>query len=315
MYLIRGIQNIDYFISKHKEVDLIATIGNFDGLHFGHQHIIQNMQKDAEDNNWKKLVIFTEPHAKEFFAESLGTKEEKPPRIFPWSEKVKKLKQLDVEFSFFLNFNNQLRNMTPETFIKEVLSRLSIKKIIIGDDFRFGANREGDFNFLKNWGNENNIIIEKTQTFFMHNQRVSSTRIRECLTKGDFVTAKELLGRPYTFTGKVVYGQQLGTQLGVPTANLWLPQNKLPIAGVYIVKVEAEGETYGGIANMGTRPTVDGQNPVLEVHILGFSGNLYGKKIKVEFLKKVRDEKKFNGLDELKEQIFKDISTAKTYFS
>jgi riboflavin kinase/FMN adenylyltransferase len=315
MYLIRGIQNIDYFISKYKEVDLIATIGNFDGLHLGHQHIIQNMQKDAEDNNWKKLVIFTEPHAKEFFAESLGTKEEKPPRIFPWSEKVKKLKQLDVEFSFFLNFNNQLRNMTPETFIKEVLSRLSIKKIIIGDDFRFGANREGDFNFLKNWGNENNIIIEKTQTFFMHNQRVSSTRIRECLTKGDFVTAKELLGRPYTFTGKVVYGQQLGTQLGVPTANLWLPQNKLPIAGVYIVKVEAEGETYGGIANMGTRPTVDGQNPVLEVHILGFSGNLYGKKIKVEFLKKVRDEKKFNGLDELKEQIFKDISTAKTYFS
>ena len=315
MYLIRGIQNIDYFISKYKEVDLIATIGNFDGLHLGHQHIIQNMQKDAEDNNWKKLVIFTEPHAKEFFAESLGTKEEKPPRIFPWSEKVKKLKQLDVEFSFFLNFNNQLRNMTPETFIKEVLSRLSIKKIIIGDDFRFGANREGDFNFLKNWGNENNIIIEKTQTFFMHNQRVSSTRIRECLTKGDFVTAKELLGRPYTFTGKVVYGQQLGTQLGVPTANLWLPQNKLPIAGVYIVKVEAEGETYGGIANMGTRPTVYGQNPVLEVHILGFSGNLYGKKIKVEFLKKVRDEKKFNGLDELKEQIFKDISTAKTYFS
>ena len=315
MYLIRGIQNIDLFISKYKEVDLIATIGNFDGLHLGHQHIIQNMQKDAEDNNWKKLVIFTEPHAKEFFAESLGTKEEKPPRIFPWSEKVKKLKQLDVEFSFFLNFNNQLRNMTPETFINEVLSRLSIKKIIIGDDFRFGANREGDFNFLKNWGNENNIIIEKTQTFFMHNQRVSSTRIRECLTKGDFVTAKELLGRPYTFTGKVVYGQQLGTQLGVPTANLWLPQNKLPIAGVYIVKVEAEGETYGGIANMGTRPTVDGQNPVLEVHILGFSGNLYGKKIKVEFLKKVRDEKKFNGLDELKEQIFKDISTAKTYFS
>ena len=315
MYLIRGIQNIDLFISKYKEVDLIATIGNFDGLHLGHQHIIQNMQKDAEDNNWKKLVIFTEPHAKEFFAESLGTKEEKPPRIFPWSEKVKKLKQLDVEFSFFLNFNNQLRNMTPETFIKEVLSRLSIKKIIIGDDFRFGANREGDFNFLKNWGNENNIIIEKTQTFFIHNQRVSSTRIRECLTKGDFENAKELLGRPYTFTGKVVYGQQLGTQLGVPTANLWLPQNKLPIAGVYIVKVEAEREMYGGIANMGTRPTVDGQNPVLEVHILGFSGNLYGKKIKVEFLKKVRDEKKFNGLDELKEQIFKDISTAKTYFS
>ena len=315
MYLIRGIQNIDLFLSKFEGIDLIATIGNFDGLHLGHQHIIQNMQKDAESNNWKKLVIFTEPHAKEFFAESLGTEEEKPPRILPWPEKVTKLKELDVEFSFFLNFNNQLRKMTPEDFIEKVLSRLSIKKIVIGDDFRFGANREGDFKFLNNWGIENNILVEKTETFALYDERVSSTRIRSCLTDGDFDKAKELLGRPYTFTGKVVYGQQLGRQLGVPTANLWLPKNKLPIAGVYIVKVEFEGKSYGGIANMGTRPTVGGQNPVLEIHLLEFSGNLYGKKISVEFLKKVRDEKKFDGLDQLKDQIFKDISSAREYFS
>ena len=315
MYLIRGIQNIDLFLSKFGGIDLIATIGNFDGLHLGHQHIIQNMQKDAESNNWKKLVIFTEPHAREFFAESLGTEEEKPPRILPWPEKVTKLKELDVEFSFFLNFNNQLRKMTPEDFIEKVLSRLSIKKIVIGDDFRFGANREGDFKFLNNWGIENNILVEKTETFALYDERVSSTRIRSCLTDGDFDNAKELLGRPYTFTGKVVYGQQLGRQLGVPTANLWLPKNKLPIAGVYIVKVEFEGKSYGGIANMGTRPTVGGQNPVLEIHLLEFSGNLYGKKISVEFLKKVRDEKKFDGLDQLKDQIFKDISSAREYFS
>ena len=315
MYLIRGIQNIDLFLSKHREEKLIATIGNFDGLHLGHQHIIKNMQKDAQKNNWKKIVIFTEPHAKEFFAEALGTEEKKPPRIFPWSEKVRKLKALEVEYSFFLNFNNQLRNMTPEDFIKNVLSRLSIKKIVIGDDFRFGINREGDFSFLQSWGEENGILVEKTETFSLKGERVSSSRIRDCLIEGRFNDAKELLGRPYTFTGKVVYGQQLGTQLGVPTANLWLPKNKLPIAGVYVVRVEAEGKKFGGIANMGVRPTVDGQSPVLEVHILGFSGNLYGKKINVEFMKKVRDEKKFNGLDELKEQIFKDISTAKEYFS
>ena len=315
MYLIRGIQNIDLFLSKHREENLIATIGNFDGLHLGHQHIIKNMQKDAQKNNWKKIVIFTEPHAKEFFAEALGTEEKKPPRIFPWSEKVRKLKALDVEYSFFLNFNNQLRNMTPEDFIKNVLSRLSIKKIVIGDDFRFGINREGDFSFLQSWGEENGILVEKTETFSLKGERVSSSRIRDCLIEGRFNDAKELLGRPYTFTGKVVYGQQLGTQLGVPTANLWLPKNKLPIAGVYVVRVEAEGKKFGGIANMGVRPTIDGQSPVLEVHILGFSGNLYGKKINVEFMKKVRDEKKFNGLDELKEQIFKDISTAKEYFS
>ena len=315
MYLIRGIQNIDLFLSKHEDVDLIATIGNFDGLHLGHQHIIQNMQKDAENNDWQKLVIFTEPHAREFFAESLGTDEEKPPRIFPWSQKVKRLNELGVEYAFFLNFNNQLRKMTPEDFINNILSRLSIKKLVIGDDFRFGANREGDFSFLQQWGVKNNILIEKTKTFSLHGERVSSTRIRGALTNANFEHAKELLGQPYSFYGKVVYGQQLGTQLGVPTANLWLPKNKLPIAGVYIVKVDLEGKTYGGIANMGVRPTVDGQTPVLEVHILDFSKSIYGKKINVEFLKKVRDEKKFKGLDELKEQIFKDISTAKQYFS
>ena len=315
MYLIRGIQNIDLYLSKYKDVDLIATIGNFDGLHLGHQHIIKNMKKDAAQNNWKTLVIFTEPHAKEFFAEALGTEEEKPPRIFPWPEKVKRLKELGVEFSLFLNFNNQLRKMTPEDFISEVLSRLSIKKIVIGDDFRFGANREGDFNFLKSWGKENDILVENTETFEANGERVSSTRIRDSLIAGNFDDAKELLGKPYTFCGNVVYGQQLGTQLGVPTANLWLPKNKLPIAGVYIVSVDLDNKKYGGIANMGTRPTVDGQNPVLEVHILEFSGNLYGKKITVEFLKKVRNEKKFDGLEALKEQIFKDISSAKEYFS
>ncbi len=315
MYLIRGIQNIDLYKERHPETKLIATIGNFDGLHLGHQHIINNMQKDALKNGWKKLVIFTEPHAKEFFAESLGTDEKKPPRILPWSEKVKRMKELGIEFAFFLNFNNQLRNMTPEVFLSKVLSNLSIKKLVIGDDFRFGANREGDFAFLQDWGVKNKIEVEKTETFIIKDQRVSSTRIRECLLANDFNEAKELLGRPYTFSGKVVFGKQLGSQLGVPTANLWLPKNKLPIAGVYIVKVLFEGKEFGGIANMGTRPTVDGQTPVLEVHILEFSQRIYGKKITVEFCKKVRDEKKFDGLEALKEQIFKDISTAKEYFS
>jgi len=135
------------------------------------------------------------------------------------------------------------------------------------------------------------------------------------LLANSFDEAKELLGRPYTFSGKVVFGKQLGAELGVPTANLWLPKNKLPIGGVYIVKVFFEGKEYGGIANMGIRPTVDGQNPVLEVHILEFNEYIYGKKITVEFCKKVRDEKKFDGLESLKDQIFKDISTAEEYFS
>tara|TARA_Y100001970_G_C14258459_1_gene877442 strand:+ start:1932 stop:2879 length:948 start_codon:yes stop_codon:yes gene_type:complete len=315
MYLIRGIQNINLFKERFPEVKLIATIGNFDGLHLGHQHIIENMHKDAKREGWKKLIIFTEPHAKEFFAESLGTQEERPPRIFPWSEKVKRMKELGIEFAFFLNFNNHLRSMTPEVFLSEILLNLNIHKLVIGDDFRFGANREGDFTFLQEWGKNNKIEVEKTETFKIGNKRVSSSRIREALLANKFNKAKDLLGRSYTFSGKVVYGKQLGAQLGVPTANLWLPKNKLPIAGVYIVKVIVEGHEYGGIANMGTRPTVDGQNPVLEIHILKFSQNIYGKRIIVEFYKKVRNEKKFEGIDALKEQIYKDISTAEKYFS
>ena len=205
--------------------------------------------------------------------------------------------------------------MTPERFLEEVLLKLGIKKIVIGDDFRFGANREGDFKFLKDWGKENGIEVVNTETYEINEKRVSSTRIREALTNNQFKEAEELLGRPYTFSGKIVYGQQLGTQLGAPTANVWLPKNKLPFAGVYVVKALLEGKEYGGIANMGVRPTVGGEKPVLEVHLLNFSRNIYGKRIKVEFCKKVREEKKFGGLEELKEQIFKDISTAKEYFS
>ena len=164
-------------------------------------------------------------------------------------------------------------------------------------------------------GRKNLISVEKTETFSYKGERVSSTRIRECLINDNFQEASELLGKPYTFNGKVVYGQQLGRTLGVPTANLWLPKNKLPVSGVYIVKIEHEGHLYGGIANMGIRPTVGGQNPVLEVHIFDFSKNLYGQKINVEFLKKIRDEKKFDGLEELKDQIFEDIAFAKEYLS
>ena len=315
MYLIRGRQNIDLFRSRYPKATSIATIGNFDGLHLGHQEIIKKMKEEAFKNNWSKMVIFTEPHAKEFFAEVLGKESSKPPRLFPWSEKVLKLRDLEVDYGFFLKFNSQLKSMTPEGFMNQILLQLGIKKLVIGDDFRFGANREGDFELLKEWGKRNNIAVESTETFLMDGTRVSSTRIREALSKSNFEEAKKLLGRPYTYTGKVVYGQQLGTQLGVPTANLWLPKNKLPLAGVYVVKVTLEGKEYGGIANMGTRPTVGGDHPVLEVHLLEFSGNIYSKRLTVEFCKKVRDEKKFDGLDALKEQIFKDISTAKAYFS
>ena len=314
MYLIRGINNIDLFRTRHSEVSTVATIGNFDGLHLGHQQILKTMQKEADFHGLWKLIVFTEPHAQEFFAEAAGLDASKPPRILPWQEKVRKMKELGVELAFFLKFNNQLRSMTPRNFLDKVLLRLNIKKLILGDDFRFGANREGDFNLLKKWGSENSIEVSNTETFKMEGERVSSTRIRKALTNNDFELATKLLGRPFTYAGKVVYGQQLGAQLGIPTANLWLPKNKLPISGVYIVKALLDKKVLNGIANMGIRPTIGGELPVLEVHLLDFSQSIYGQILTVEFLKKVRDEKKFENTTALKEQIFKDITTAKNYF-
>jgi len=314
VYLIRGINNIDLFRTRHSEVSTVATIGNFDGLHLGHQQILKTMQKEADFHGLWKLIVFTEPHAQEFFAEAAGLDASKPPRILPWQEKVRKMKELGVELAFFLKFNNQLRSMTPRNFLDKVLLRLNIKKLILGDDFRFGANREGDFNLLKKWGSENSIEVSNTETFKMEGERVSSTRIRKALTNNDFELATKLLGRPFTYAGKVVYGQQLGAQLGIPTANLWLPKNKLPISGVYIVKALLDKKVLNGIANMGIRPTIGGELPVLEVHLLDFSQSIYGQTLTVEFLKKVRDEKKFENTTALKEQIFKDITTAKNYF-
>ena len=314
MYFIRGINNIDLFRTRHSEVSTVATIGNFDGLHLGHQQILKTMQKEADFHGLWKLIVFTEPHAQEFFAEAAGLDASKPPRILPWQEKVRKMKELGVELAFFLKFNNQLRSMTPRNFLDKVLLRLNIKKLILGDDFRFGANREGDFNLLKKWGSENSIEVSNTETFKMEGERVSSTRIRKALTNNDFELATKLLGRPFTYAGKVVYGQQLGAQLGIPTANLWLPKNKLPISGVYIVKALLDKKALNGIANMGIRPTIGGELPVLEVHLLDFSQSIYGQTLTVEFLKKVRDEKKFENTTALKEQIFKDITTAKNYF-
>ena len=250
MYLIRGIKSIELYRSRFSDVSTVATIGNFDGLHLGHQQILKTMEKEAQTENLKKLIIFTEPHAQEFFAEAAGLETTKPPRIFPWQEKVRKMKELKVEFAFFLKFNNQLRSMTPEDFLNKILLRLNIKKLIIGDDFRFGANREGDFTLLKEWGSGNGIEVSNTETYEIEGERVSSTRIRKALTRNDFELAGQLLGRPFTYSGKVVYGNQLGAQLGVPTANLWLPKNKLPISGVYIVNTLLDGRELNGIANI-----------------------------------------------------------------
>ena len=313
MYLIRGQHNLKFFKSQSfKKEPIHGTIGNFDGLHLGHQSILKTIKDLAKNSNGKTVVFFTEPHASEFFATMHSNLDTAPPRLCPWREKFKLLESFGIDFAFFLKFNNSLRQMTPEVFIASILKPMNLSSLTIGDDFRFGINREGDFDLLKTWGDENKIVITKTETFKYLDERVSSTRIRKAMTDNNFDLACKLLGRPYTFSGKIVHGQHLGRTIGVPTANLWLPKQKLPISGVYAVKCRLGKKLLKGIANMGTRPTVGGTMPVLEVHLFDFSQTIYSQRLEVEFKHKIREEKKFENLDMLKSQINKDIALAKT---
>ena len=310
MYLIRGLKNLSLFNERFSEEQLVVTIGNFDGLHKGHKKIIQEMKNISKNSSAKTMVIFTEPHAKEFFSMDKNIMEQ-PARISPWRDKFKNLENENIDFAFFLKFNKSLQTMSPEIFIEKVLGPLNISNLMIGDDFRFGQDRKGDFLMLKDWSKSQGISLSKLPTFLIDNRRVSSTWIRETLSLSDFSTTKKLLGRPYSFEGKVVHGNRLGRSIGFPTANIWLPKNNLPIKGVFSVKISIDVSEFEGIANIGIRPTVGGTSPVLEVNIFDFKKEIYGKRIKVEFVKKIRDEKKFDSLDDLKKQIAKDVNTAK----
>ena len=311
MYLIRGQHNLELFKSRYPNIKLCGTIGNFDGLHIGHQAILKKIKDNSEKFNAKTIVFFTEPHAAEYFAKIRDINADTPPRISPWREKVKLLEKNEIDFAFFLKFNDSLRTMSPENFISEILESINLVSFTVGDDFRFGQDRKGDIELLRNWGKEKNILIENTETILFDSQRISSSRIRKALTENNFDLAENLLGRPYTFSGKVVHGQHLGRTINIPTANIWLPKQKLPINGVYAVECYLNDQIIQGIANMGVRPTIGGSSPVLEIHLFEFDKDIYSERLIVKFIKKIRDEKKFDNLDMLKLQIQEDILIAK----
>ena len=309
MYLIRGQNNIKLFKKRFPEISLSATIGNFDGMHLGHKAILEKVKKNAKEKNLSTLVIFTEPHAAEYFSKVNNTSP--PPRIIPWRDKLRLISENGIDFCMLLRFDESLKSMTPEQFTEKILEELQIKSLTIGDDFKFGKDRKGDYQFLKNWGESMSIEIYKTDTIKVDDQRVSSTRIREALISNNFKNANVMLDWHYSYSGKVVYGNQLGREIGVPTANIWIPKQKLPISGVYAVRCLVDHAKYLGIANMGIRPTVGGTRPVLETHIFDFEKDIYGRRITVQFIEKIREEVKFDSIDLLKSQIKKDIEEAK----
>ncbi len=305
---IRGLHNLR---PEHK--GCVATIGSFDGVHLGHQAILQQLIQVARTQGLPAVVIVFEPQPHEFFA---GDKA--PARLMRMREKLDALWAAGIDKVLCLNFNETLRNLSAEQFIDRVLVQgLAIKHLVVGDDFRFGCDRKGDFALLQTKGAELGFAVTDTHTLEIEGKRVSSTRIRHLLEVGDFAQAEKLLGKPYGIYGRVVYGKQLGRQLGVPTANVNLRRYRSPLHGVFAVTaIFTDSTQVQGVANIGVRPTVNGVNkPLLEVHLFNFSCTIYGEVIDVVFHHKLREEKKFASLDELKAQLQTDIAQAKTFFN
>jgi riboflavin kinase / FMN adenylyltransferase len=306
MELIRGIHNLR---SWHR--GCVATIGNFDGVHLGHQQILQQVREIAARLRQPATVMVFEPQPREFFAG-----DQAPPRLNRFREKVERLTEYGAERIVCLQFTNRLRRLTGEAFVNEVLvNGLGVRHLVVGDDFRFGCDRAGDFHLLEKMGPKHGFHVEHTHTFLLDEERVSSTRVRTTLASANLAGAARLLGRPYKIASRVVHGQKLGRTLGVPTANLLLGDRKPALNGVFTVMVRlSNGLLWPGVANIGLRPTVDGVLPALEVHLPGFNADLYGKRLEVFFLAKLRNELKFDGLDALKAGISNDIQQAIHFF-
>jgi riboflavin kinase / FMN adenylyltransferase len=309
MELIRGLINL-----QQQSTACVATIGNFDGVHLGHQAIVARVIEKAKSLGLPSCVLVFEPHPKEFFMSAKA-----PARLTCFSEKYAQLKALGVDKLLVLQFNQSLREMNAVEFVNNVLiEKLRIKHLVVGDDFHFGHQRLGNFELLEkmSFGRypHEQYTLEPTQSVLIQNERVSSTLVRESLAEANLNKTQTLLNRRYSITGKVGYGQQLGRTINFPTANVAIKRKKLPVSGVYLVKSswlqDGIKQSAWGAANCGVRPTVDGENYRLEVHILGVSPDLYGIELSVDFYEFIRAEKKFSGIDELKAQIQLDIEKA-----
>ena len=305
MKFINGLKSLN-----KTDQSCVATIGNFDGLHLGHQKIISCLKEQADVLNLPLTVISFEPLPAEYFMS------EPPARVYPLRDKIKRMSSLGVDNFLCLKFNDLLANTPPRDFVKEILiDSLKVKFLMVGDDFRFGYKREGDFALLKEMGQQFGMQVEDTKTQLQDGERISSTRIRAALKKGDIKVANALLNHPYQLSGRIRQGDKLGRTIGFPTVNMTLVENIAIRKGVYAVRVHGLSEkAINGVANIGTRPTVSGMENRLETHLFDFSADVYNEYISVELLDFIREEKNFKHFEQLKEQIALDVVKAKNIF-
>jgi len=302
MELVRGLHNI-----SQRRRGCVLTVGNYDGVHLGHQQMIGVLKTRAAELHSAATVLVFEPSSKEFIDPDGA-----PPRLTRWREKFLALAAYGVERLVTLRFDDCMRAMTPQSFVELIVERLGTRHIVVGHDFRYGSKAGGTIESLRIAGQTHGIGVEEVAPFVSDGVRVSSTVVRERLALGDYPGAARLLGRPYRMSGRVVHGRRLGRTLGFPTANLRLMRRKSPVWGILAVWAYGiDSSPLPGVASLGTRPTVNGVEPLLEVHLFDFSGDLYGREIEVEFVAKLRDEIKFDSLDAMIVQMKVDGAMAR----
>jgi riboflavin kinase/FMN adenylyltransferase len=305
MELIRGIHNL-----RSEHVGCVLTIGNFDGVHRGHQAVLSRLQEQATQLGLPSCVMVFEPQPLEFFAQDKA-----PARLSRLRDKYEAIAALNIDRLLCVTFDHAFAELTAAEFIDQILVRkLDVRFLVIGDDFRFGLKRQGDFALLVEAGKQHGFQVLSTDTLLHDQQRVSSTLLREALRDARLTDVAHMLGHPYTITGRVAHGAKLGRTIGFPTANIHLKRLVVPVQGVYAVQVLIADAIYFGVANIGFRPTVNGTRSQLEVHIFDFKGDLYGKQLQIQVCHKLRDEQKFPSFSALQTQITMDAQQARQWF-
>lgn len=305
--IIRGFHNL-----PASPQGCVATIGNFDGVHLGHQAVLSQLAMKGDMLRLPAVVITFEPQPFEYFVP-----EKAPARLTRFREKVEALRAYSIQQLCVLRFNQKLARMSAEDFIQTLLvDGLNVRYLVVGDDFRFGRHRQGDFAMLQQAGRQHGFQVVNMHTFSIEHDRVSSTRIRDALREGDLEMAEKLLGRPFRMSGRVAHGDKRGRQMGFPTANIHLHRCKIPLTGVFAVQLFGlDEEPVNGVANIGIRPTIGDDKALLEVHLFDFNREIYGEHVQVHFLDKIRDEQRFDGLEALMAQIEKDCAHAREFFA
>lgn len=307
MRLIRGCPNVPTMLRGGA-----VTIGNFDGVHRGHQRMLAELRERARALAVPALLVTFEPHPLEYLRP-----EQAPARLTGLRDKYAALRGEDLDAVVCLRFGPALAALAAEAFVQQVLVRaLDARFVLVGDDFRFGHRRRGDFDLLSQLAPSCGFALERMRTVAEAGERISSTRIRELLARGELAQAEALLGRPYCISGRVRHGDRIGRTLGFPTVNLDFRRARPALHGVFTVLVHgAAAQPLAGVASVGTRPTVGGRRPLLEVHLLDYQGDLYGRHIAVEFKQRLRGEERYQSLEALRQQIGRDVEAARAYFA